>query len=98
MKTTFKLAASSVTLAVAAFALALPAAATGDDVKCGNTSGEWMSTDAAEAKVAEMGYEVRRVKSEDSCYEVYAVGKDGQMVEIYMNPVTGDIVKTENKS
>ncbi len=98
MTKSFKRAASSITLAIATFAVALPATATGDDVKCGDASGEWMSTDAAKSKVAEMGYEARKVKTEDGCYEVYAVGDNGKLVEIYMNPVTGAIVKTKDKS
>jgi hypothetical protein len=75
-----------------------PAFASGDDAKCANTSGEWMSRDAAKTKAAEKGYEVHRIKREDGCYEIYAIGKDGARVELYLHPVTGEIVKTKNKS
>lgn len=74
------------------------AAASGDDVSCGQDKGQWMSKEQVSAKVTEMGYNVRRVKTEDGCYELYVLDKDGNKSELYMNPVTGDIVKTKNKS
>jgi len=75
-----------------------PAFASEGDESCGATSGEWMSQDAVKAKVSEKGYEVRRLKREDGCYEAYAITKDGARVELYINPVTGMIVKSKNKS
>ncbi len=79
-------------------AIASPAFAGEGNAQCTNTSSEWMSLDAAKAKVAEQGYDARRVTREDGCYEVYAIGKDGARVELYLNPVTGKIVKTKTKS
>lgn len=49
-------------------------------------------------KAAEMGYEVRKVDTEDVCNEVYAIGKDGARVEICMNSVTGAVVKIKKRS
>lgn len=87
-----------------ALALAIPVFASSDDyerrdgdAKC-ITTGEWMTQDAAKAKAVELGYDVRRVKREDGCYELYAIDKKGTRVELYMNPVTGAIVKTKVKS
>ena len=80
-----------------ALAFASPAMAS-DDAKCGNTSGEWMSRDAVKTIMVEKGYDVRRVKSDDGCYEVYAIDKNGARVEVKINPVTGEIVETENES
>ncbi len=78
-------------------AFASPAMASDNDY-CGNTSGEWMSRDAARSVLVEKGYDVRRVKREDGCYEIYAIDKTGARVEVYLNPVTGEIVRTKNKS
>ena len=78
-------------------AFASPAMA-GDDASCGNTSGEWMSRDAVKSVMADKGYDVRRVKREDSCYEIYAIDKTGARVEVYLNPVSGEIVRIKNKS
>lgn len=75
-----------------------PAAASGDDVSCEPIKGVWMSKGEISAKAEDLGYDVRRVKTEDGCYELYVVDKDGKKAEIYMNPVSGDVVKTKIKS
>lgn len=76
----------------------LPALASSDDVSCGNVSGQQMSVQNIAAKVSGMGYDVRKVERDDGCYEVYATDKNGARVELKLNPVTGEIVKTEKKS
>ncbi|MBZ0217021.1 MAG: PepSY domain-containing protein [Fimbriimonadaceae bacterium] len=93
MKKFLVLAASSMTLAIAT-----PALASGDGVNCGDVTGQMMSQEEAKVKARELGYDVRRVKSEGGCFEVYAIDQNGARVEIYMNPVTGAIVKTKNDS
>ncbi len=69
--------------------------ASGDEHACKNISGERMTKDAIKTKFTGLGYEVKRIKDEDGCYEVYAITKEGSRVELYVNPVTGDVVKTE---
>lgn len=56
---------------------------------------QWMTTEAAKARGVEQGYEVRRVKVEKGCYELYAVDKQGRRAELYMNPVSGEIVQSK---
>ncbi len=74
-----------------------PAFASGG-AQCENTSGEWLSHEAISTMATEMGYDVRRVETDDSCYEVYAFDQSGRRVEIYMHPVTGVVVKVEHDS
>ena len=57
---------------------------------------KWMSRDQVAKMFTEKGYDVRKVKREDNCLEVYAI-KDGKKMEIYIDPVTGDIVRTKIK-
>ena len=84
---------SSLALAVTAAAPALAS----DDAKCGNAPrDQWMSEDAIKAKGTEMGYDVRRVKVDDGCYELYAIDNDGTKVELYLDPVTAALVRTES--
>ena len=72
----------------------LPASA--ESKSCGNApQAEWMSIADLQAKAAAMGYKVRQVKIEDGCYEIYALDKDGDRVEAYLNPVTAEVVKTK---
>lgn len=57
---------------------------------------KWMSEDAMKAKVAEMGYQkIKTFKVSGSCYEIYGFAKDGKKAEVYFNPVTGAVVKSE---
>ena len=51
-----------------------------------------MSEDALKTKATAMGYDVKNIKVEDGCYEIYAI-KDGKRVEVYLNPVTAKIAR-----
>jgi hypothetical protein len=76
-----------------------PALAHADDAKAKCTSEpktSWMSEKDIMAKAEAAGFlEARRVKVAGTCYEVYAKTKAGKKAEVFMNPVTGDVVKTE---
>lgn len=62
---------------------------------CSNApKSQWMSQDAAKQKLTDQGYDVRRLKLEGSCYELYAM-KDGERLEALMDPATGKIVGDE---
>jgi hypothetical protein len=57
---------------------------------------KWLSEEAMKAKVSAMGYErIRTFKVSGACYEIYGYTKDGKKAEVYFNPVTGDVVKSE---
>jgi hypothetical protein len=58
---------------------------------------QWMSTEAVKQKLTADGYEVRRIKTDDGRYEVYAKDKDGKRVERYVDPVTGAFLKGERE-
>ncbi len=73
-------------------AAAAPALA-GGTASCGAAPREqWLSEEAIKAKGVAMGYEVRSVKTENGCYELYAVDKSGAKFELFLNPVTGELV------
>ncbi|HSP58822.1 MAG TPA: PepSY domain-containing protein [Halomonas sp.] len=55
---------------------------------------EWMSEAEIKQKIAEMGYKVKEFKITDgNCYELYGWDVQERRVEIYFNPVNGEIVK-----
>ena len=57
---------------------------------------EWMDQDAFQQQLVEQGYKIDEfVVTDGSCYEIYGLNQQGQKVEIYFNPVNGDIVKEE---
>lgn len=81
---------------IAALGVAFPALAASDDVSCGNLPrDQWMAVDAASAKAAALGYDVRSVEIEHGCYEIEGFDKNGAKVELYLNPVSGEVVKSK---
>jgi hypothetical protein len=86
-------------IALSVVLAAAPAYASSDEGEgCGNAPrDQWMSVDAAKAKGIELGYQIRQVKEEGSCYELYAIDKSGARAELQMNPVTGEIVSGKDE-
>ncbi len=74
------------------FAMTTPALA--GDLTMGTTLGTTLVD--VQAKLVEMGYEVRKAEMEDGEIEVYFI-KDGKMGEAYVSPETGKITKLETK-
>ncbi|MXP45747.1 PepSY domain-containing protein [Allopontixanthobacter sediminis] len=55
---------------------------------------KWMSPAKMKAKIAKMGFKSIKVfQTSGSCYEIYAINKDGRRAEVYFNPVTGAVVQ-----
>ncbi|OJF97270.1 PepSY domain-containing protein [Pararhizobium antarcticum] len=79
--------------------LVFSSAAFADDDNASCTSAphaEWMSTEAISAKAVAAGYkDIRQVKTEGTCYEIYAMTTKGERAEVIMNPVNGDVVRAE---
>ena len=85
MKPVMIAAASAGLLTVA---MAFPAEATGlTSCNSGPESG-WKSQDALTKQLTSQGWQVRRVKVDGGCYEVYALDNKGARVEAYFHPVT----------
>jgi hypothetical protein len=78
-------------LALASLAL-MSGTALASSSDCNEPRDKWMSMDQARAKITAMGYDVRKLEVDDGCYEAYAT-KDGKRLEIYLNPVTAEVVK-----
>lgn len=67
--------------------------------RCGNTPREqWLPETTIKAKVAELGYEIRKIDAEKGCYEVEAADKNGAKVELYVHPATGEVVRPSTAS
>lgn len=84
------------TLTMTAMLLAIGVAAPAfaeEDANCTmEAKDKWITTDAAKSKAEEQGFEVRRVKVEGSCYEIYGFDKNKERVEVLMDPVSGSIL------
>jgi len=48
----------------------------------------WQPQDKLSAMLKEKGWQVRRIKEDGGCYEVYAVDEKGQRTESYFHPRT----------
>ena len=52
-------------------------------------------TDEAKDLLVEKGWEIRRIKVDGGCYEVYALNEKGERVEAYFHPQTLEPVPTD---
>lgn len=77
---------------IAAALIAGPALAS--DICAEHPEDKWMSAEAVTAHATAKGFEVRKVKKEDGCWEIKGT-KDGKRVEAYFDPVSGELVKTK---
>lgn len=60
---------------------------------------QWLSEDEMIAKLTDMGFTYDKFKiSRGNCYEIYGHNSDGQKVEVYFDPISGDIVELETQS
>ena len=75
--------------------LMLAAPAFAEDMKC-NVPDQttWMSQEDLTTMYVEQGYEVKNIKIDEGCYEIYGINDKGERVEIYVDPVTGEPVKS----
>ena len=48
----------------------------------------WIQTEILEEQLTEDGWQVRRIKVDGGCYEVYALDNNGERVEAYFHPET----------
>ena len=48
----------------------------------------WQAQEKLEQILKERGWQIRRVKIDGGCYEVYAINEKGERVEAYFHPKT----------
>ena len=57
---------------------------------------EWQDQEMFQQNLLSQGYKINEfVVTDGNCYEIYGFNKEGQKVEIYFDPVSGDVVKEE---
>lgn len=85
--TLFKLFLTASALTASTIAVAAPVCTTVPQAK-------WLTPVQMKAKIAKMGYRSIKVfQVSGSCYEIYAITKDGKRAEVYFNPVSGAVVQ-----
>lgn len=53
---------------------------------------QWLSMQELQAKVEALGYKVRKAKLKKGCGELYVLDKNGNRVELFVDPTNGQIV------
>ncbi len=53
---------------------------------------QWLSIQQLQAKVEAQGYTVKKAKLKKACGELYTLDKNGQRVELFVDPTNGKIV------
>ena len=54
----------------------------------------WQPQEKLAAMLKEKGWEIRNIKVDGGCYEVYAIDDKGERAEAYFHPVTLERVET----
>ena len=80
-------------------ALSMGTAHADDDYTChGIADAKRLSASAIEEKARGMGIEVRKVETDDGCYEVHAIDMNGDDFEIYMHPETARVIGVDDRA
>ena len=58
---------------------------------------KWQSQEKLRQMLTERGWQIRRIKVDEGCYEVYAVTEKGERVEAYFHPLTLAPVPTKQR-
>jgi len=69
-------------------ASAIPTTATGLATCDSGARSGWQSQDVLKQRLTSQGWQVRNIKIDGGCYEVYALTDKGERVEAYYHPVT----------
>lgn len=72
------------------------AALASEDHGCKAPMAEWQPREVLQTKLEGEGWKVKRIKTEDGCYEAYAINNKGERVEAVFDPKTLQLVKMEN--
>mgnify|MGYP001084192691 CR=1 FL=1 len=78
----------SAAMALAAILASGPTLATGLATCDSGPPESWQPKSVLEKQLTEKGWQVRRIKTDGGCYEVYAINDKGEKVEAYFHPVT----------
>jgi hypothetical protein len=86
---------TTVVPALAAVGLLFAGSASAKDL-CQPMAGEVKSNDEIKGMLEAQGYQVKKLGEEDGCIEMKGFDKDQKRVEVYVHPVSGEIVKIKS--
>ena len=66
--------------------------------ECNEPQDTWLPAIDMQRKILDMGYSIDLFKvTRGNCYEIYGKTTDGQKVEVYFNPASGEVLKEKIK-
>lgn len=68
------------------------------DEDCRAPMSTWQPRSAVAAKAESLGLTVRRIRTDDGCYKVYAIDAKGRHIEAQFDPETLDLLEFEIES
>jgi hypothetical protein len=83
------------TLTILAFLAALSAGAALADDDCFVPMADWQPREAVAEFAISQGWEVRRIKIDDGCYEIDGRDAQGRAIEVKLHPGTLQIIEFE---
>jgi len=83
---------ATLTLSLALLLAAPTLAHAHGDFKCTEPAAEWKKRDELVSKLEKEGWQIRKIKIDNGCYEVYGFDKQGTKKESYFNPKTLELV------
>ena len=83
------------TLTILAFLAALPAGAALADDDCFVPMADWQPREAVAEFAIAQGWEVRRIRIDDGCYEIDGRDAQGRAIEVKLHPGTLQIIEFE---
>lgn len=75
-----------------ALALPLHASATGLMTCDSGDRSNWIAEDAFKERITAKGWQIRFMKEDGGCWEVYGTSPDEKRVEAYFHPVSGELL------
>ena len=82
---------------LAASSLTAPAHATGLATCDSGPQEKWQPQEKLQKMLTDRGWQIRRIKIDGGCYEVYALTEKGERVEAYFHPLTLAPVPTKQR-
>jgi len=70
-------------------------AAFSDDNYCNVPMSDWQPRENLQQSVEAKGWEIKRISTDDGCYEVYAIDESGNRVKAYFDPKTFTMLRTK---
>lgn len=62
---------------------------------CSVPESQWQDKAAVQSAMEARGWDIKRLKVEDGCFEAYALDENGQRVEAYIDPRSLEVVKVK---